>query len=200
MRTLDAARICVRWTTPTTSNSITAMKVEIKVLKKQTHGTNCCFCKGHLKTLLMKLSLAGNSLKATSWLRAAIKPPSPLDRALTTMLHAHISPTILTYRSLHWQLRLLLDVTAGYVCRSVPWKRKYCFSIFKAIRTTRVHPKQEQHLHPWSPRTALLLLYNTQCKLESHRQSQFTRSKVFSRVADGNGFKSEVLLQFTLHL
>lgn len=170
------------------------MKVEMQVLKKQTHGTNCSFLKGHLKTLLMSLSLAGNSLKATSWVQAVINPSSPLDRALTTTLHAHISSILLTHHWLHWQLRLLLDVTPGHVYRSVPRRHQSCFSIFKAIRTTSVHPKQEQYLHPRSPRTALLFLYNTQCKLESHRQRQFTRSKVFSRVADGNVFRSEVLL------
>lgn len=175
-----------------------ATKVEMQVLKKQTlHGTKCSFRKGRLKTLLMLLSLADHSLNAASWLQLAIKPSFPLGRALTTTLHAHITSILLTHCYLCWQLQLLLNVTAEYVYSSMPQKHQSCFSIFKAIRTIRVHPKQQQYLYPRSLKTALLLLYNAQCKLESQRQSWFARSKVFSRVADENGFKSEVLLYFT---
>jgi len=76
----------------------------------------------------------------------------------------------------------------------MPQKHQSCVSIFKAIRSIRVHPNQEEQLNPRSLKITLLLLYNTQCKLESHRRSQFARSKVFSRVADRNWFKAEVLL------
>lgn len=166
-----------------------ATKVEMQVLKKQIlHGTNCSFCKA-FKTLLMSLSLADHSLNAASWLQLAIKPSFPSDRALAPMLHAHINSILLTYCYLRWQLQILLNVTAEYVYSLMPQKHRSRFSIFKAIRTIRVHPKQEQYLYPLSLKTVLLLLYNAQCKVTSHRQSLFARNQVFSRVADGNGFK-----------